>query len=114
MRTAIRVFGLFALLVAAMSLASYADDKVSWTGWISDSHCGAKGMSAGHKSCAETCVESKGASWVFVDSKDSKVYPIKNQGSIDADKDLGHPVTVTGRLNSDGTLSVDSLAQAKM
>ena len=66
MTTAIRVFGLLALLAAAMSLASYADDKASWTGWISDSHCGAKGMSAGHKSCAETCVESKGASWVFL------------------------------------------------
>jgi len=113
MKRAIRVFGLLAVLLAAISLASYAEDKASWTGWISDSHCGAKGMSAGHKACAETCVKNNGATWVFVDAKDSKVYPIKNQGSIQADKDLGHQVTVTGSLNSDGTMSVDSLVAAK-
>jgi len=114
MKRAIRVLGLLAVLVATISLAGYAEDKASWTGWISDSHCGAKGTSAGHKSCATTCIKSNGATWVFVDSKDSKVYPIKNQDSINADKDLGHPVTLTGRLNNDGTLSVDSLVQAKM
>jgi len=114
MKRAIRVFGLLAVLVATISLGSYAGDKASWTGWISDSHCGAKGMSADHKSCASTCIKTKGATWVFVDSKDSKIYPIKNQDSINADKDLGHQVTVTGRVNSDGSLSVDSLAQAKM
>jgi hypothetical protein len=114
MKRAIRAFGVLAVLLATISLASYANDKASWTGWISDSHCGAKGMSAGHKACAETCVKTNGATWVFVDAKDSKVYPIKNQGSINADKDLGHSVTVTGRLNSDGTISVDSLAETKM
>ncbi|HXW62601.1 MAG TPA: hypothetical protein VEJ45_08385 [Candidatus Acidoferrales bacterium] len=114
MKRVITVFGLLAILLAAISLSSYADDKTNWTGWISDSHCGAKGTSAGHKACAGTCVKANGATWVFVDSKNSKVYPIKNQGSIDADKDLGHPVTVTGRLNSDGSLSVDSLVEAKM
>jgi hypothetical protein len=115
MKRAISMCGLVAVLLATISLASFADDKsMTWTGWISDSHCGAKGMSAGHKSCAETCVKTKGASWVFVDSKDSKVYAIKNQAAIDADKDLGHAVTVTGRVNDDGTISVDSLAQAKM
>jgi hypothetical protein len=114
MNRVIRVLGLVLVLLATSSLASSADDKSSWTGWISDSHCGAKGMSAGHKSCATTCVKTKNATWVFVDSKDSKVYPIKNQAAIDADKDLGHAVTVTGRVNDDGTMSVDSLAQAKM
>jgi len=114
MKRAIRVFGLLSVLLATISLASYADDKASWTGWISDSHCGAKGMSAGHKACAQTCVKCNGASWVFVNAKDSKVYPIKNQDAIHADKDLGHQVTVTGSVNSDGTLSVDSLAGAKM
>jgi hypothetical protein len=114
MMRAIRLFGLLAVLAATISLASYADDKASWTGWISDSHCGAKGMSAGHKSCASTCVKTKAATFVFVDAKDSKVYPIKNQDAVNGDKDLGHQVTVTGRMNSDGSLSVDSLAEAKM
>jgi len=114
MKRAIRMFGLLSVLLATISLASYADDKASWTGWISDSHCGAKGMSAGHKACAQTCVTTKNATWVFVNAKDSKVYPIKNQDAINADKDLGHQVTVSGSVNSDGTMSVDSLAEAKM
>ena len=62
----------------------------------------------------QTCVKTKSATWVFVNAKDSKVYPIKNQDAINADKDLGHQVTVMGTVNSDGTMSVDSLAEAKM
>src|SRR6516225_7257764 len=78
MKRAISTFGLLAALLAVISLASYAADS-SMSGWISDSHCGAKGMNAGHKTCAETCVKQNHASWVFVDSKDSKIYPIANQ-----------------------------------
>lgn len=114
MKKAISMFGLLAVLLATISLASFADDKASsWTGWISDSHCGAKGMSAAHKACAETCVKTNGASWVFVNGKDSKVIAIKNQDAVNPDKDLGQQVTVTGTLNADGSLQVTSIAAAK-
>jgi hypothetical protein len=113
MKRAISVFGLAAVLLVTLSLASRAQDNAAWTGWISDSNCGAKGMNAHHKACAETCVKTNGASWVFVDSKDSRVYPIKNQGMINADTHLGHQVTVQGRVNNDGTLSVDVIGAAK-
>ena len=112
MKRAISVFGLMTLLLT-LNLTSRAADDNSWTGWISDSHCGAKGINAHHKACAETCVKTNGASWVFVDSKDSRVYPIKNQGMINADKDLGRQVTIQGRLNNDGTLSIDVIGAAK-
>lgn len=111
MKRAISTFGLVAALFAMISLTSYAADT-SMTGWISDSHCGAKGMSADHKSCAETCVKTKGASWVFVSSKDKKVYPITNQDSVNADADLGHQVTVKGSTSEDGSLKVDSIKAA--
>ena len=113
MRKAISGFGLCALLLGTIAMSSAAADSRNYTGWISDSHCGAKGMSADHKSCAQACVKTKGASWVFVDSKDSRVYPIKNQGMINADKDLGRQVTIQGRLNNDGTLSIDVIGAAK-
>ena len=112
MKRAISVFGLMTLLLT-LSLTSRAADDNSRTGWISDSHCGTKGINAHHKACAETCVKTNGASWVFVDSKDSRVYPIKNQGMINADKDLGRQVTIQGRLNNDGTLSIDVIGAAK-
>ena len=54
MKRAIGTFGLLAVLFATLSLATIADNKtMTWTGWISDSTCGAKGASAAHKSCAQ-------------------------------------------------------------
>jgi len=114
MRKAISMFGLLEVLLATIGLASRADEKsMTWTGWISDSHCGAKGMNAAHKACASTCVTKNGASWVFVDGKDSKVIAIKNQDAVKPDEALGHPVTVTGHMNADGSLQVASIAAAK-
>ena len=36
----------------------------SWTGYISDSACGAKGANDKHAACAEKCVKDKGAKYV--------------------------------------------------
>ncbi len=114
MKRAISMCSLLALVLAAISLATFAESKtMTWTGWISDSHCGAKGMSADHKACAETCVKTKGASWVFVSSKTKKVLSIKNQDAVNADEDLGHTVKVTGHVDESGAIQVDSIAKAK-
>lgn len=114
MKRAIGMFGLLALVFATLSLATVADSKtMTWTGWISDSHCGAKGMSADHKACAQTCVKTKGASYVFVNGADKKVLNIHNQDAVDGDKDLGQQVTVTGHVMDDGQLHVDSIVPAK-
>ncbi len=111
MRKAAIAIGLLAVLFATLSLATVADSKtMTWTGWISDSHCGAKGMSADHKACAQTCVRTKAATWVFVNGTDRKVLNIHNQDSVDADKDLGTEVRITGHLLDDGTLHVDKIA----
>ena len=111
MRKSAIAIGLLAVLFATLSLASRADDKtMSWTGWISDSHCGAKGMSADHKACAQTCVKTKGATYVFVNGADKKVINIHNQDAVDADKDLGTQVSVTGHLMDDGSVQVDKIA----
>ena len=76
-------------------------------------HCGAKGMNAEHKACATTCVTKNGSSWVFVNTADKKVISIKNQDAISADKNLGKEVKVTGQLLDDGSLHIDSVADAK-
>jgi hypothetical protein len=114
MKRAITAFGLLAVMFATLSLATVADTKsMTWTGWISDSSCGAKGANAAHKACAQTCMKEKGASWVFVNGSDKKVIAIHNQDAIKAD-DLGMEVKVTGHMMDDGSLHVDSVAMGKM
>jgi hypothetical protein len=116
MKKAISTFGLVALLFAAIGLSAMhttrAADAQTWTGWISDSHCGAKGMSAGHKACAQTCVKTNGASWVFVNGADKKVLTIENQDAVNGDKDLGQEVKVTGHVTDKGALHVDSIVKS--
>jgi len=111
MKKAISIICLFVFVAALATTVLYAaDNATSWTGWVSDSLCGVKGANAGHKSCAITCVKNKGASYVFVNDKDKKVLAIQNQDAINADKDLGVEVTVTGTVNQDGSLHVASIA----
>src|SRR5512137_838237 len=114
MRKAISVFGLLAALFVTISLATIADQKTAtWTGWISDDHCGAKGMSADHKACATTCIKN-GSKYVFVNGADKKVIAINNQDAVSDEKILGQEVKVTIHLNDDVSLHVDIIANAKM
>jgi hypothetical protein len=114
MKTAFTTFGLLAMLLATLTLGAPAraqEKTMTWTGWISDSACGAKGANAGHKACAEKCVKEKGAKWVFVDSKTKRVLPIENQDSI-SESNLGQEVKVTGTRGKDGAVHVDSVSNA--
>ena len=106
MKKLIVLFALLALTVAA--LAGAAGTKGSWTGWVTDEHCGAKGANADHKACAEKCA-GKGSKLVFYNNADKKIYGLDKQDV--AKSNLGHEVTVSGEL--DGTnIKVDSIAAA--
>ena len=108
------VLGLAAVMLFTFGLASTANAKShTWMGWISDSSCGAKGMSADHKACAEKCVKEKGASYVFVNAKTKKVFAIQNQDAV-TDANLGQEVTLTGDVNKDGSNKVDSIKSSGM
>ena len=97
-----------ALALCAAILALGADG--TWTGYISDSHCGAKGAKEGHDECATKCVTEKGAKYVFVNDVDHKVYNIDNQDKVAAH--AGHHVTVKGTASGDN-LMVASVDMAK-
>jgi hypothetical protein len=114
MRKAIGVLVLMTMVLAAAAIVvKAADSPMSWTGWISDSSCGAKGANAGHKACAIDCVKNKGQSWVFVDDASKKVLMIDNQSIVNQDVDLGTEVTVTGTMTAAGALHVDTIAPVK-
>lgn len=84
------------MMVLFFSLAvTYAGDG-TWTGYISDSHCGAGGAKEGHVACAKKCIK-EGSVPVFVVG--DKVYTISDPKKVS--KYLGEKVTVTGTLNGD-------------
>lgn len=100
-----------AALVVGMAVMASQAKADTWTGWISDSGCGAKGATAEHKACAVKCVKG-GASYVFVNSETKDVVPIHNQDAV-KESDLGQEVKVTGSLTDDKSLHIDSIEPAK-
>jgi hypothetical protein len=85
---------LFAALFFFMT--AFAADKGTWTGYISDSHCGAKGNSDGHADCAKKCVK-QGYAPVFVVG--DKVYAINDPKKVS--NFIGDKVTITGTITDD-------------
>ena len=87
------------------SLFSIGAFAATWSGVISDEHCGAKhaAMTADDKTCVDKCAKG-GAAAVFVSG--DKVYKIENQDAVQAH--LGHKVSITGTMKGD-TVHVDAV-----
>ncbi|MGH9371863.1 MAG: hypothetical protein ACRD15_10070 [Vicinamibacterales bacterium] len=86
----------------------------TWTGKISDSHCGAAhkvmdGKKMADRDCTEICVKN-GGKYVFV-SKD-KVYQIADQKDADLATHAGHTVLLTGEMKGD-TVTVSKIEMPK-
>ena len=91
------------LLLSLFAVSAMAGE---FTGWISDSKCGAKGASAEHKDCALSCVKG-GAVPVFI--QDSKVLKIDDASKVEGH--VGQKVTITGSVDGD-TIKVESVKAA--
>lgn len=92
-RTLVTLFALAFVALIALPVAHAGATKGSWTGWITDEHCGAKGANADHKACAEKCIAG-GGKLVFYNSADKGIYTIDKQDL--AKQHLGHEVTIKG------------------
>ena len=103
MKRLLAVFAV-AVVVLALPLARLEASSQSWTGWIADDQCKAKGASADHKECAERCF-GRGAKAILVTS-DEKVFLLDNQDL--AKQHVGHEVKVTGQLDGD-SITVESI-----
>ena len=99
---------LFTLLSLVAMLAS-AGTKGTWTGWVTDEHCGAKGASADHKACAEKCLKN-GGTLVFYNTEDKKIYSLDKQDMAKAN--IGQEVKVTGEADGKA-IKVESISPAK-
>ena len=98
----------YSLQIAILSAAPLA--AANWTGWISDSSCGASNANAeaASRDCAERCIK-EGAKPVLVTDGDGKVLQLA--GKVDLKAHLRHKVTVTGELKGE-TVTVKSIAKA--
>ena len=97
-----------ALLVPAFA-AAHDHTASSWTGWVTDDSCAAKGASAEHASCAKKCLEN-GGKLVFYNTADEKIYNLDNQKL--AEEHIGHEVVVKGTAEG-STIKVESIEAAK-
>jgi hypothetical protein len=102
----IRIAAIMGATLFAAALTMAADG--TWTGYISDSNCGAKGANDKARECTIKCVKS-GAKYVFVNDADKKVYLVDAQDKV-ADH-AGHHVTVKGTVDGD-TLKLESIDMA--
>ena len=100
-----------AVAVAGVMFGANLSAQQTWTGQISDSHCGAKhtmqGMS--DRACTEMCVKNKGE-YVFVTS--GKVFKIADQSNKDLATHAGHTVMLTGTMKND-TVTVAKIEMPK-
>lgn len=103
-----------ALLVAVGSFASvaaFAADSTTMSGWISDSMCGAKHAGTG-AACAKKCIEG-GMQPVFVSEKDKAVLKIDNPDAVKSAL-YGSHVKVTGTVDESAkSVHIDSIDEAK-
>jgi hypothetical protein len=95
------------VLVAGISFALPKDG--SWTGWVTDTMCGAKGATAKHADCANDCVKAHGAKYALYNPADKKVYTLDPQEKLA--EHAGQFVKVTGSVEGD-TIKVKAIELA--
>src|ERR1700748_1528403 len=103
----IRLAAVAALALCGAALTMAGDG--TWTGYISDSQCGAKGSNAAHADCTTKCVKEHGAKYVFVNDADKKVYAVDAQDQVAAH--AGHHVTVKGNVEG-ATIKLSAIEMA--
>jgi hypothetical protein len=95
---------LFTMFIVALS---YATEKGTWTGIISDDHCGVKAANEGHAECAKKCIADGKATVIVVGDK---MYKISDPKKVEAF--IGQKVTIKGDLKDD-VLAVAKVSKAK-
>src|SRR5216683_171049 len=103
-----KAFAVCCMLLLVASTMTFASASTTYTGYVVDEKCGAKGAHAGAEGCAKKCIEG-GMPAVLVTDADKKVYQIDNQDALT--KYAGKHVTVTASANGD-KLHVEDVKEA--
>jgi len=107
------LFCAIALVLAAAFTASADKKDGSWTGWITDSHCGANGAKEGHAACATKCVKDQNAKYALYNPTDKKVYSLDAQDKAAAL--AGKHVKVSGSADGENikVTSIEATGEQK-
>ncbi len=96
------------LFVFSFSLAGgAASEEKTWTGWITDTSCGARGNNAGHAACAKRCV-GRGEKYALYTSE-GELYVVEPQEKITGY--AAQEVKVKGTLEGE-TITITSIEKA--
>jgi hypothetical protein len=105
---------ILAAFAAGVVLLQGASSEQTWTGEISDSHCGAEHVPISEgdpvlpsPECVRLCIR---AAFKYVLVVDDKVYAIANQDQPDLAKFAGQEVRVTGELK-DNSIQVSRIEE---
>jgi hypothetical protein len=94
------------LFLFGLEQGSAKGKEGSWTGWVTDTHCGAKGDNSKHADCAKKCVKQMGAKFALYTPADKKVNILDPQDKVA--EHAGHHVKVKGALEGD-TIKLTSI-----
>ena len=96
------------LFVFSFSLAGgAASEEKTWTGWITDTSCGARGNNAGHAACAKRCV-GRGEKYALYTSE-GELYVVEPQEEVTGY--AAQEVKVRGTLEGE-TIKIISIEKA--
>ena len=107
-RTLLITLTVLLLSIAGFAAAGNGDDGDSWTGWITDTQCGANGAKEGHGDCAKRCA-GRGEKLALIDSE-GHLFVLEPQEK--AAESAGEYVKVTGTL-ADGTIQIEAIEAAE-
>ena len=91
------------IFLLGISINGFSQKSTTWTGFVSDANCGAKGSDESHAACAVKCVKGGAAPVLVVDKKVFKI--------ADATKVMdfvGKKVKVTGTIKDD-TITIEKV-----
>lgn len=97
---------ILSLLMVFFAILSYATEKGTWTGYISDDHCGVKSANEGHAECAKKCIKDGKATVIVVGDK---MYKISDPKKVE--EYIGQKVTIKGDLTDD-VITVKKVSKA--
>ena len=70
-------------MVLGFGLAALATaEDGTWTGWVTETHCGAAGAKAAHADCAVKCVKEKGAHWALYNPTDKSIFVLSGDDAM--------------------------------
>ena len=97
---------LITLLLVIFAQIGHASEKGTWTGFITDDHCGVKSAKEEHAECAKQCIAG-GKNTVLVVG--DKMYKISDPKKVE--EFIGKKVTIKGELKGD-TIEVKDVQKA--